>query len=51
MPSPEMKVLIVDESDKNILALTSVIGDQHYGITRVRSAKEALRLLLKGFEV
>ena len=47
MPSHKMKVLVVDDSEENILALNSAISGPHYMITSARSGKEALRLLLK----
>jgi len=45
MPSTIMKVLIVDASKENILALTPLIAGRHYAISWAGSAKEALRLL------
>jgi len=41
-----LKVLVVDDSEENILAITSAISDHNYSISTARSGKDALRLLL-----
>ncbi|HET9594749.1 MAG TPA: response regulator [Anaeromyxobacteraceae bacterium] len=46
MPAP-LQVLVVDDSERNLMALAAMLGDLDARIVTARSGEEALRLLLR----
>ena len=47
MPSPKIKILVLDDSEESTLAVVSAVTSRNVALTCVDSAQEALRLLEK----
>lgn len=43
----EMKILLVDDREENLLALETILEDDRYSFVKARSGKEALKCLLE----
>lgn len=43
----EMKILLVDDREENLLALETILEDDRYNFVKARSGKEALKCLLE----
>jgi signal transduction histidine kinase len=46
----EIKILLVDDRDDNLLSMETVLQDQGYTFVKANSGKQALKILLKEFD-